>query len=451
MRITSPTVFRLLALLFFAAFISSASSQSKYDKRQASISCALTDDGVGAVCDYLIARKFNLKGLSVELNKKDLNLREESFLPYPRSGQSTAVLIMVDTSDPKRKRLVDVNVRNYISNLIKQKQNYHKVSLATFSRDLKSLTPFVSDYKLLEDAVASIKSDGHSTELFKSILTGISLLEKENADRKGLIVISDGKSEDTAYGMKEVIDAATKSNIIILGVGTLLQPSESPWLQNLSKISEQSFGDFGIVNSVGALENSRSKYFEFLDFGGYFSFPLDANDFKPQMISLNAVSINNESLLLETSLRIKDIRPWWKQTLDVTRENWKLVFMIFGGVLILVGLGVYLLHSKRSQVRKNSQPGIQAKLSDLATGNLYEISGSTCRIGRDNSSNIKLLDDSVSQNHAEIHRRREGVFYIVDLSSTNGTFINGKRVSQAQLNSGDVIEVGKTRLKFFPG
>lgn len=61
--------------------------------------------------------------------------------------------------------------------------------------------------------------------------------------------------------------------------------------------------------------------------------------------------------------------------------------------------------------------------------------------GRD----ITLDDDKVSKTHAMIFVDEHGPS-VVDMLSTNGTRVNGKKVADADLHDGDVINVGKTRL-----
>jgi hypothetical protein len=68
-------------------------------------------------------------------------------------------------------------------------------------------------------------------------------------------------------------------------------------------------------------------------------------------------------------------------------------------------------------------------------------------IGRSSECDITLPDVNVSRRHAEI-RRVEGGYALTDLGSTNGTEVNGKRVTEAALADGDVIELGTTRLTF---
>jgi Protein of unknown function (DUF3662)/FHA domain len=68
-------------------------------------------------------------------------------------------------------------------------------------------------------------------------------------------------------------------------------------------------------------------------------------------------------------------------------------------------------------------------------------------IGRSRDCDIQLSDVNVSRRHAEL--RQEGASYwIVDLGSTNGTEVNGKRVKRAKLRDGDTIMLGSTELTF---
>jgi pSer/pThr/pTyr-binding forkhead associated (FHA) protein len=67
--------------------------------------------------------------------------------------------------------------------------------------------------------------------------------------------------------------------------------------------------------------------------------------------------------------------------------------------------------------------------------------------GRHPESDIFLDDITVSRRHAEI--RKNTGFRIVDMGSLNGTYVNKLRVEEADLSSGDEIQIGKFRLIFF--
>ncbi|PKM81722.1 MAG: DUF2662 domain-containing protein [Firmicutes bacterium HGW-Firmicutes-14] len=68
-------------------------------------------------------------------------------------------------------------------------------------------------------------------------------------------------------------------------------------------------------------------------------------------------------------------------------------------------------------------------------------------IGRRRSSDISLEDTNISRVHASIDYMN-GEYYISDLGSTNGTFVNGARISKKKLAEGDLIRMGITILEF---
>jgi hypothetical protein len=68
-------------------------------------------------------------------------------------------------------------------------------------------------------------------------------------------------------------------------------------------------------------------------------------------------------------------------------------------------------------------------------------------IGRSRDCDITVEDANVSRRHAEI-RIENGSYWLVDLGSTNGVELNGKRVERERLEHGDSIVVGKTQLTF---
>ena len=57
-------------------------------------------------------------------------------------------------------------------------------------------------------------------------------------------------------------------------------------------------------------------------------------------------------------------------------------------------------------------------------------------------------DEYASSNHARIEPRRDGV-WVEDLGSTNGTYLNGIRLTRAKrLTPGDVVRIGETELRY---
>ena len=87
---------------------------------------------------------------------------------------------------------------------------------------------------------------------------------------------------------------------------------------------------------------------------------------------------------------------------------------------------------------------------ELQEGQTIEVAAPTT-VGRDAHSGIRLdRDEFASATHARIEPRRDGA-WVDDLGSTNGTFVNGKKLKRAQLAKvGDVIRIGATELQVQP-
>ena len=82
-------------------------------------------------------------------------------------------------------------------------------------------------------------------------------------------------------------------------------------------------------------------------------------------------------------------------------------------------------------------------------GMSYELTEEETLIGRNPTTNITLLDEGISREHALILFDEVDDTYVVeDLQSTNGTKVNGKRVRSTTLSHGDEIQIGRTRFEF---
>jgi pSer/pThr/pTyr-binding forkhead associated (FHA) protein len=69
------------------------------------------------------------------------------------------------------------------------------------------------------------------------------------------------------------------------------------------------------------------------------------------------------------------------------------------------------------------------------------------RIGRIGTNDIRLLDEMVSGHHAKIIRFQNN-YFIEDIASTNGSFVNGKRIRKCVLKDGDKLSFGPYKLMF---
>ena len=85
-------------------------------------------------------------------------------------------------------------------------------------------------------------------------------------------------------------------------------------------------------------------------------------------------------------------------------------------------------------------------LSEGFTGRSYELKAETTTVGRVSDNSFEIPEASVSSHHAELILKGADVL-VRDLNSTNGTFINGERVTEAILKSGQILRLGTIEMR----
>lgn len=129
-----------------------------------------------------------------------------------------------------------------------------------------------------------------------------------------------------------------------------------------------------------------------------------------------------------------------------------------GSLEILAALAVFGVISARIRPGGRPQPAaIELKLrirESAASGGAARetavtvpASGSPLIIGRSREADVGLADPEVSRRHAQV-QMAQGLVYLSDLGSSNGTFLNGKPVKDEgiEVRPGDDIDVGNTRI-----
>jgi hypothetical protein len=89
-----------------------------------------------------------------------------------------------------------------------------------------------------------------------------------------------------------------------------------------------------------------------------------------------------------------------------------------------------------------SQPG-----TGMETGSTYELQTPVTLLGRGTDCDLRMVDAGVSRHHAEL-RVEDGQVVLVDLGSTNGTFVNGQPARRVVLTDGMNVTLGRTTMVF---
>jgi len=136
----------------------------------------------------------------------------------------------------------------------------------------------------------------------------------------------------------------------------------------------------------------------------------------------------------------------------------------FGDEIHIGDYRLYIQDDNAPDIRKQKEdelaqvlpiePAFQPRLvvvSSNFVGSEFRIVATRIRIGRGDDCEIKIQHNSVSGHHAEIRKNIRGEFEIIDLKSSNGTIINGVKISDVEpytLSSGDFIVLGHVVMRY---
>ena len=111
----------------------------------------------------------------------------------------------------------------------------------------------------------------------------------------------------------------------------------------------------------------------------------------------------------------------------------------------------FLTHRSRrsaSLAMRVPDPGRYLAVDDGPEIVLIALRVGMTRIGRSASADVAFDDGGATRRHAVVMTRTDGCVEVLDDGSLNGTFVNGERVRRQVLEHGDVLTVGRRRIRF---
>jgi len=82
-------------------------------------------------------------------------------------------------------------------------------------------------------------------------------------------------------------------------------------------------------------------------------------------------------------------------------------------------------------------------------GSTFLLDRDATTVGRSTDGDVFLDDVTVSRKHAIFERRPGGAWFVRDVGSLNGTYVNGEQVDETKLASGDEVQIGRFKVTFF--
>jgi hypothetical protein len=397
------------------------------------------------ICDYRYEPSFKPGQLTLDVAGTTLKLDRKNIKKYPAEGQRTALLAMFDVSDPRRNTTTSGFYPKIVGALAENRPAHLQLGIATFAQSLDISFPLqpLTSTSLLDNLPFS--ASGAATELNRAALIALKRLDEKAADRKILVVVSDGKAEDTTYTVQYVISEARKRRIPIVAVGIAERPSETPSLQLLRVLAEESGGAFFDFSDKEIPADLQGRVLSLVEVGGRVAFDGSAHHGK-QMVSITLIDAGKKTIKVQTEFEFPDFRDTPAKVKDFLAAYWYL--LVFGSVGFIGALWIYRQYRRRSRQRQ-IENRLVAEFRGLdGDETRYEVRRAAVTLGRSSQNDIVIKNSSVSGRHAELHRTSEGVFRLSDLGSTNGTLVNGARITAMDLHDGDIVEIAEVRFYF---
>lgn len=422
--------------------------------------------------------------LDISAKSNDTSLQVNEISQFPETDDTVAILFLVDTSDPNRQNVIEKN-RTHLKELIAGLKPHHKAGLASFDKSIKFLSTVGTSRFLLSKSTDSLNATGKTTELYRNLIKAIEYLKSFDANRKLIILMSDGQAEDKAYFHSDVIKAARKFGVVINSIGYPRSVSLSVSLQTIRRLSEETGGNYIETDMTYDLPISKLKPMtNNLDNGGTFSVDLallTQSQPVPNRITLAfkstdgienvnvpvQIKVAKKTVQIQAATPVTRVITPDKVTLEksppiqiVTKQAdnqavnlwlWYGLPAAFIIIIIFILITLFLLWNRRPETKLVSDTDYKPYaylIADDANGTRYPITRTIWRIGRSKNNELTLDDTSLSRRHAEIHRNNNGTFDIIDLNSMNGVYINNEKIGKAELHEGDIIEVGDILLHF---
>jgi hypothetical protein len=417
---------------------------------------------------------------SVKASVKDrTGALEAKFTPVDARSQSQAVIFLVQVMEPSRRSLFN-DMLDAVVKLAQGRNDMLRFAAYSTGDETKLVADFNASKADFDKQVKAIRAAKQNTQIYKNALDAIARLSREKADRKALVVLGDGTSDDPVGGYipEQVVKAANDAKVTINAFGYTAENADLPQFQILRRLADDTAG-FRKEVRVGSQQRftpTAQFLSDALSNGGQVKVTLK-EPAGPLTIAFTAEFANGKTETVEHSLTVPappvaqsppaKVSPpgvvppqaWYEQLGSWVRNNLA-VAVVLGTALSLgvVGMALFGLSGRNWKGDVVGEPLLDAQgraavygWLDMMDGNAsrYPLRTTNVRIGRHRDNDICLQNDSISRRHAVLHFNADSKrFVITDLGGGNGVIVNKIKQQSHDLSDGDLVELGEVRLRF---
>ena len=413
----------------------------------------------------------------------------------------TVVALVLDSSGSVRKDLG--RTRELSEGIRTALDPSSEVVLFSFDDQSRLLLPRTDQRERISHALATVAVAGRHTALYDALYDASRYLRETGATRAAIILVTDGRDEDSALNLDDGLKLAVDGHIPVFAIG--VGEVETRVLRRIAKLTGGAYLPIALARPADIA--GRIRALDPMVPGGATEAggPAAARtSTTPRTAAPGSAAPAGAAGVTRAAA---STRPGVVRTGTTAIANWRAWIYAGLAVALVATSGLWLRRrragprcatcgrslpnalsacafcSRTSTARPRSgnshaTPTVESVLSPTVlarmnsteeflektitlkerpvlsvtrgpgSGQVYELSRETATsLGRAKANDIVLDDVAVSSQHCRI-RPEDGHFVVHDLRSTNGTFVNERRVLQQSLTEGDVIQIGETYLQY---
>ncbi|WP_407051779.1 FHA domain-containing protein [Methyloraptor flagellatus] len=401
----------------------------------------------------------------VQASKEGVGAAQEAnFLGFTTVGKSSAVYYLVDRSTRRVKTLTpSIADAARLLEAARLSGPNDRFGFGAFSDRLDTIAQIGATREETVRATGVVRPEGQSSELYRFGVDAAKLLGLAQAERRILVIASDGRSDDTSATAADLVAAAKEAKAVVVALG-YREKQDQPELAAFRKLAEDTGGTYWETNpQTGRFdEETVTRFSQYLDSGGTATFPLDKSSPRGRYL----LTVQFEGGRSATGIVQADVIPppgadagkaeagtgpvpSGGPAAPATGGFWEKERVLLAGVLVLalIGAGAGVWYALRAR-----HPEKALAFLDTLDGARRPIVSAATRIGRHSDNDIRFVNDSVHRHHAVITREPDGRFSIADITrnrqTSNGVIVNGAFVEKQRLADGDLVELGEVKFRF---
>ena len=219
-------------------------------------------------CEVRSTDAVAFKGVKASVKGRSEPL-EADFKGFDARSNSLVGMFLIQILEPARRATL-TQMADAVVKIAEQRDGNRRLAAYSFANDLNLLADFDASKRDFERQVRAVRAAALPSQLYKTSLDAIAKLAKERADRKALIILGDGQSDDTADEHDQVVRAAKEAGVTIHALGFLANAADSPKFQALRRLADETGGFRREVRTGGAQRYTVNNRFvgEALENGG---------------------------------------------------------------------------------------------------------------------------------------------------------------------------------------